>query len=124
MSEEEIDLPVLESKDSMARTLYVERFYNLPEFGNYNNIKFSTAITKIPEELALNPKVIELMYIQQFLGMEIAYRQYLEIHRSTLRMDAQEALETLKSYREKTLKDIEVMMEVGEESETTNDKEN
>lgn len=60
----------------MERSLNVERLYSL---GDYKNIKFGNTITGIPEELVNNDKVTGLLFLQQVLSCEIAYRQYVEL---------------------------------------------
>lgn len=115
---------VLAEVEPLTRTLFAKRLFNLPEFGAYNNIEFSTAVTKIPEPLALNTKVIEYLYIQQLLGMEIAYRQYLEIHRATSKMEAKEALEFLKKHREQTWEELKKEMEGNFQETEEEEKEN
>ncbi len=60
----------------MERTLSVERLFTL---GDYKNIKFGNTLTGIPEEIANNDKAIELLFLQQFISCEIAYRRYVEM---------------------------------------------
>lgn len=60
----------------MERTVYTERLYSL---GDFKNIKFSTALTGIPEEMATNDRIINLLFFQQALSCEIAYRKYYDL---------------------------------------------
>ncbi len=60
----------------MERKLSVERLYTL---GDYKNIKFTNEISSIPEELASNNGVTSLLFAQQYISCEIAYRKYVEM---------------------------------------------
>lgn len=61
--------------EEMNRTVYVERLYSL---GDFKNIKFSSALTGIPEGLAKNDKIVALLFLQSALSCEIAYRRYFD----------------------------------------------
>lgn len=78
----------------MERTLYAERLYAL---GDFKNIKFSSALTQIPEEIARNPEAINLLYVDMFIGMELAYRRYYAMVESLSRSNVQEVIESLKT---------------------------
>lgn len=87
----------------MERTLYTERLYSL---GDFKNIKFSTALTNIPEELAMNEKVVGLLYMQQFLGCEIAYRRYYDLIQKLTKDNVQNVVEYLENERNQTMKEL------------------
>lgn len=87
----------------MERTLYAERLYSL---GDFKNIKFSNALTGIPEELASNPRVVELLYVQQFLAIEIAYRRYYNTIDKITREKIVDILEFLEAERTQTFQEL------------------
>lgn len=60
----------------MERTLSTERLYFL---GDFKNLKFGNTLTGIPDELAQNDKVVSLLFFQQALSCEIAYREYVQM---------------------------------------------
>lgn len=98
----------------MKRDLSVERLYYL---GDYKNIKFGSVTKDIPEELALNNRAEELIFLQQFLACEMAYRKYIDmlekinedfgIVRSGKRIvDPEKVAEFLQEQRVQTLKEL------------------
>lgn len=98
----------------MERTLNVERLYYL---GDYKNIKFGNSLSGIPEELAGNDKVVSLLFLQQSLACEAAYRTYSELMehinseftvdvRGKKVVDTQQVLQYLTEKREQTFDDL------------------
>jgi hypothetical protein len=94
----------------MQNKLSVERLYSL---GDYKNIKFINELDGIPESFATNPKAMELLFFQQTLACEIAYRKYYEVidyistSLSTVKggrtvVDAEQAMAYLLEQREQT----------------------
>lgn len=87
----------------MERTLYVERTYNL---GDYKSIKFSNALTGIPQELATNDRVIGLLYTHQFLTIETAYRRYYSLIERLAKSSIEETLAQLETERTQTMEEL------------------
>jgi hypothetical protein len=87
----------------MERTISIERLYFL---GNFKNIKISNTLTDIPEELAMNVEVMELLYRQQLIAVEKAYRDYHEIVKN-LPENETETLEYLDAERIQNFKDLQ-----------------
>jgi hypothetical protein len=83
----------------MDRALTVERLYYL---GDYKNIKFTNSLTDIPENLAKNDKVTSLLFFQNALACEIAYRKYLETIEIMVR-EKNDPIPYLEEKREQTL---------------------
>lgn len=112
----------------MERTLFTERIYSL---GDYKNIKFNNTLAGIPEELANNTKAIELLFTQQFLSCEIAYRKYYDMMEKIAEeftvlkngkkiADTQAIIEFLQGERETTMSELyEEIKKVGEAKETS-----
>jgi len=92
----------------MQRTLYAERLYSL---GDFKNIKFSSAITDIPEEVARNEKVIGLMYMNMYLSIEISYRHYYELIDSMITSKVKDVIEHLELERTQTMQELKAEME-------------
>ncbi len=98
----------------MKREVSVERLYYL---GDYKNIKMGSTTTEIPEELALNNNAVELIFVQQYLACEIAYRKYIDMIdkinqefsveiRGKKVADAQKVMEFLQEQRTQTLQEL------------------
>ncbi len=87
----------------MERTLQVERLYFL---GDFRNIKFSNTLTGIPEEIARNERAVELLFMQQYLSCEIAYRRYHSLIKSIAEASIEEALEKLEKERTNTMQEL------------------
>jgi hypothetical protein len=87
----------------MERTLYTERLYSL---GDYKNIKFSTALTGIPEHLANEEEIVGLIFVQQFLACEIAYRKYYDLIQKLTREGVQDVIGYLENERNKTVQEL------------------
>lgn len=87
----------------MERTLYVERTYSL---GDYKSIKFSSAMTQIPQELATNDNIIGLLYMHQFLAVETAYRRYYQLIESMAKKEITEVLQQLEEARTQTMQEL------------------
>lgn len=97
----------------MERTLYVERLYSL---GDFKNIKFSNALTGIPEELAKNDKIVGLLFFQQALSCEIAYRKYYDMVNKITTEKIQDVLSHLEEKRTQTLKELYEEIKSAEEA--------
>jgi hypothetical protein len=87
----------------MERELSVERLYFL---GNYRNIKFSNLLKGIPEHIAKSDRATSLLFFQQALACEIAYRKYYEIVESIAKEEIQDAVGYLEKKREQTLEEL------------------
>lgn len=87
----------------MERTIYAERLYSL---GDYKNIKFSTALTGIPEELATNDRLAGLLFFQQSLACEIAYRRYYDTINKIATEKIQDVLGYLEEQRTQTMTEL------------------
>ena len=109
----------------MEGKLAVERLYSL---GDYKNIKFVNELTGIPKEITNNMKALELLFFQQTLACEIAYRRYYDTisyisdNLSTVKggktvVNAEEAMAFLLEQREQTF------AQLYEEIKKTQDKE-
>lgn len=99
----------------MERTLYAERLYSL---GDFKNIKFSSALTQIPEEIATNPEAINLLYVDMFVGMELAYRKYYAMVEKLSRANVQEVIEGLKTEQEQNFQQLKETLNKTTEKET------
>lgn len=116
----------------MNRSISVDRLYTL---GDYKNIRFVNTINDIPEELASNPRIIELLYAQEYLQCEAGYRKYVnmleKMNEETTTMvagkrvaDPQAVAEFLAEERERNMRELyEEIKKVGEEKELNNEKE-
>ena len=87
----------------MTRDLAVERLYFL---GDYKNIKFSNVLKDVPDEIAQNDKAVELLYTQQFITVEIAYRKYYELIGKISKQKSEEVQEFLEAQRVQTMKEL------------------
>lgn len=47
--------------------------------GQFNNIELYDEINDIPQNVALNPKAIELLYHMMVMEQELAHKRYLEV---------------------------------------------
>lgn len=83
----------------MERKLLVERLYTL---GDYQNIKFTSEISGIPDEHVLNNDVAQLLYFGQFVDCDIAYHKYVELRRSLAENKTKSVLSQLEEAREET----------------------
>lgn len=110
----------------MERTLNTERLYSL---GDFKNIKFSNTLNNIPEEIAENQKAVGLMFYQQALSCEIAYRRYYDMiekineEMSTVRggrkvVDNEKVMEFLLEERQQTMKELYEELKKNHEKET------
>lgn len=98
----------------MERNLKVERLYFL---GDYKNIKFANELLNIPDEVATNVRLTELLFTSQFIACEIAYRNYVNmleemnekygmVRDGKKVVDPEAVLEFLNEQRTKNLQDI------------------
>lgn len=62
----------------MNRNLKVKRLWSM---GQFSNVELSDEITDIPENIAINPKAIALIYNMMVLQMESTYVNYLAIYK-------------------------------------------
>lgn len=100
----------------MQRDLGVERLYPL---GDFKNIKFSTLLKDIPEELARNETVVGLLFLQQSISCEIAYRKYYDLVNKIAKDKIENVLEYLEQQREQTMAELyEEIKKVTNEKET------
>lgn len=100
----------------MERDLSVERLYFL---GNYKNIKFGNTLKGIPEELAKNPKVVSLLFADQALTCDIAYRKYHELTERIVDEKITDILSYLETERQKNFAELyEEIKKVQEDKET------
>jgi len=82
----------------MNRTLNVERLYFL---GQYQNIKFSNVLTDIPEHLAKDERIVSLLFFQNTLSCELAYRMYISVI-ETLVKEKKDPIPFIEEVREQT----------------------
>lgn len=87
----------------MTRTLYSERTYNL---GNYQSVKFSNALTGIPKEMAFDAHLVGLLYYNQIVEQEYAYRKYYQLIETIARDKVVDILGFLETEREQTLQEL------------------
>lgn len=104
----------------MERTLYAERLYAL---GDFKNIKFSSTLSQIPEEVARNPHAINLLYVDMFIGMELAYRRYYAMVESLARSNVQEVIESLKTEQTKNYNELVAELGAYQKSEESTKEE-
>jgi uncharacterized protein YbjQ (UPF0145 family) len=96
----------------MERDIHVKRLYFL---GNYKNVEFSNTLKGIPEELASNDKVVGLLYVQQFIAIETAYRKYYQLVENLVGEETKKVLETLETERTQTMRELyEEINKIGE----------
>jgi hypothetical protein len=62
----------------MNRNLRAKRLWSM---GSFNNVELQDEITDIPENVALNPKAVGLLYNLMIMEMESAYVNYLAIYK-------------------------------------------
>lgn len=91
----------------MERTLYAERLYSL---GDFKNIKFSSALTQIPEDVARNPEAINLLYIDMYIGMELAYRRYYAMVENLARANVQEVIDGLETEQARNFGELQSVL--------------
>lgn len=104
-----------------TRTLYVERLYSL---GDFKNIKFSNALVGIPEHIAMNDRVVGMLFFQQALSCEIAYRKYYDVVNKIATEKIQDVLGYLEEQRTQTLKELWEEISKAEDAKTeTTEKE-
>lgn len=85
----------------MQRMLRTKRLYFL---GDYRNIEFEDIFEQVPAELMLNGKIVSEIQYLQLIGVELAYRRYVNlIQRYPHGMAAEEAIKALEEEREATL---------------------
>lgn len=103
----------------MERTLSAERLYSLAE---YQNIKFSNVLTGIPEEIAANQKIVELLFLQQAISCDVAYAEYKQMRETIAKEKVGDVLGYLREKREQTYKELakEIMAEVQKEKDPPN----
>lgn len=87
----------------MQRTLSVKRLYSL---GQFKNITFENVLSDIPEEMATNEKIVQLLYTQQYLACEIAYRNYYNLVERISKEGVEDVLEFLENERNQTLTEL------------------
>ena len=61
-------------RPNMSRSISVTRTYSL---GNYKNIKFSDTISDIPEHLAIDHEVMNVLSFLQLVSIEKSYFNYV-----------------------------------------------
>jgi hypothetical protein len=87
----------------MKRDIGVERLYPL---GDFKNVKFSTVLKDVPEDLAKNEKVVGLLFMQQSISCEIAYRKYYNMIDRIVKDKIENVLEYLEQQREQTMAEL------------------
>ena len=100
----------------MKRDLGIERLYPL---GDFKNIKFSTVLRDVPEELAKNEKVVGLLFMQQSISCEIAYRKYYDMVNKIVKDKIENVLEYLEQQREQTMAELYKEITKGNEQSNT-----
>ncbi len=100
----------------MKRDLGIERLYPL---GDFKNIKFSTVLRDIPEELAKNEKVVGLLFMQQSISCEIAYKKYYSMVDKIVKDKIENVLEYLEQQREQTMAELYEEIQKSAEKNTT-----
>ena len=74
----------------MLKTSSVSRLYGIG--GNtYENIRFSSDITEIPEVVWTNQSLMDKLRLSQLLTVELSYLKYLAVHNSVSSADDLEA---------------------------------
>ena len=87
----------------MERTVSVERLYSL---GDFQNIKFTTTVAGVPDQLANNDNVTALLFLQGSSACDIAYMEYKKRREELKGEKAEEILAKLKQEREQTFTDL------------------
>ena len=82
----------------MQRKISVERLYSLEQ---YQNIKFTSELSDIPEEVALDEQAMDMLYYLQMVSCDLAYKKYMEI-REELAKTKPNVLEFLEAQHKQT----------------------
>lgn len=91
----------------MDRSISVERLYSL---GNYKNIKFSDTISEIPEELATNQEVMNVLRFLQMVSVEKSYFEYVHNAESWHDLNIEDAIEQLDALEKETLTSMKELL--------------
>lgn len=87
----------------MKKDLIVERLFPL---GDFKNVKFGTVLRDIPDELAENKKVTDLLYFQLALSCDIAYRRYFDTIDRITKEQIKDVLGYLEKERSQALSEL------------------
>ena len=102
----------------MKRDLGIERLYPL---GDFKNIKFTTILRDIPEEIAQNETIVSLLFLQQAITCEIGYREYFSMVDKIAKEKIQDVMSYLQEQREQTY--LQLYEEIRKAAEKIEDKE-
>lgn len=83
----------------MERQISVERLYTIAD---YQNIKFISTLSGIPETVALNEKAMQLLFYNAFIECDIAYKNYMDLRQTMVKDKVTNVLEFLEEERSKT----------------------
>ena len=83
----------------MEKDISVERLYTI---ANYENIKFISTLRCIPEEVAMNPEAVKLLFYGSFLECDLAYKNYLNLRKTMVEEKVTNVVEFLEEERSKT----------------------
>jgi len=87
----------------MDRTITVERLYTL---GDYQNIKFTSTISSIPEEISNDDKAVSLLFLRGGLECDIAYSEYMRRREALKAEKVVDVLTRLKEEREQASQEL------------------
>ena len=80
----------------MKRNLSVERLFPL---GDFKNIKFTSELKDIPEEIALNEDAVKALWLMMAFNTDMAYLRYYEVLERTAGKAIKEKLVELEKVR-------------------------
>jgi hypothetical protein len=83
----------------MKRTISIERLYTIAD---YQNIKFTSTLSDIPEEIMQDEDAVGLLYYSQGLECDMAYKRYMQLRDRITREKVTDVLEFLEEERTKT----------------------
>jgi len=92
----------------MDRSLGMERLYSL---GNYKNIKFSSYINDLPEDIMLEPSVVGKLRFMQMLEIELSYRKYIQLSKEVFnKLEEGEIIEKLEEVMDSKLSELKSLL--------------
>jgi CRISPR/Cas system CMR-associated protein Cmr5 small subunit len=80
----------------MNRNLSIERLYQVADF---QNIKFSSAINDLPDEIVTNSLAVDLLFYGQSLECDIAYKKYMNLRKRIVEEKVTDVLAFLEEER-------------------------
>lgn len=105
--EEELVAGVSYLRPNVSRSISVTRTYSL---GNYKNIKFSDTISDIPEDLAINHEVMNVLKFLQLVSIEKSYFDYVKDAEAWHNLDIEDAIAKLDGLESETMSTLKELL--------------